>query len=70
MKDGLYIVHNKNLCAGFVVRYGHITECAPILRKRIDYWKRVAKRIATDQTVRAASSAVTPGPSRFSGGGK
>ena len=30
------------LCAGFVVERGEVTQCAPILRKKLDYWKRVA----------------------------
>lgn len=44
MKDGLYRVIYKGICAGFVVENGRITVCAPILRKRIDFWKRIAKR--------------------------
>ena len=43
MKDGLYQVTTSYLCAGFVVENGRITLCAPILRKKLDYWKTVAK---------------------------
>jgi hypothetical protein len=42
-KDGLYRVTTSYLCAGFVVRGGRVTECAPILRKRLSYWVTVAK---------------------------
>jgi len=45
MRDGLYRVSTKYLCAGFVVRGGVVCECAPILRKKISYWMTIAKRI-------------------------
>lgn len=45
MKDGLYWVTTSYLCAGFVVEGGKITMCAPILRRRIEYWKTVAVRV-------------------------
>jgi hypothetical protein len=69
MKDGLYMVHTNRICAAFVVQDGDVTDCAPILRRKIGYWKRVAKRIATDDNVQD-SFGVTPGPSLFSGGGR
>tara|TARA_Y100000310_G_scaffold302928_1_gene340776 strand:+ start:135 stop:287 length:153 start_codon:yes stop_codon:yes gene_type:complete len=37
MVDGLYQITTPYLCAGFVVRDGHIVDCAPILRGW--YWK-------------------------------
>jgi hypothetical protein len=43
MKDGLYQVTTPHLCAGFIIEHGIVTLCAPILRKRIEYWKRVAR---------------------------
>lgn len=43
--DGLYQVTNKFLCAGFVIDGGFVAACAPILRKRIEYWKTIAVRI-------------------------
>lgn len=43
MRDGLYRVTTPYLCAGFVLRDGKVVECAPILRKRIRYWMRVAE---------------------------
>lgn len=42
MKDGLYRVVTSYLCAGFVVENGYITKAAPILWRRLDYWKTVA----------------------------
>ena len=45
MPDGLYRVVTSYLCAGFVVEGGVVTECAPILRRKIAYWVLVAKRI-------------------------
>ena len=46
MIDGLYRVETKHFVAGFVVQKGKITQCAPILRKKLEYWKTVAKRVA------------------------
>lgn len=45
MEDGLYQVVTNSFCAGFVIKDGKVTECAPILRKRIEYWKTVANLI-------------------------
>ena len=42
MKDGLYQVVTNYLCAGFVVRSGQVTQCAPILRRKIGYWLTLA----------------------------
>lgn len=46
MKDGLYQVTYKGICAGFVVKDGKIVQCAPILRKRISFWISKAKLIS------------------------
>lgn len=46
MSDGLYRVTTSYLCAGFVVRGGEVMMCAPILRKRLPYWKTVARWVA------------------------
>jgi len=46
MRDGLYRVTTSYLCAGFVVEDGIVTMCAPILKRKLDYWKTIAKRIA------------------------
>lgn len=45
MRDGLYQVTTPYLCAGFVVENGRVTDCAPILRKRLTYWQTIAKRV-------------------------
>jgi len=46
MKDGLYRVTTSYLCAGFVVEGGKVSRCAPILRRKLDYWKTKGRRIA------------------------
>jgi hypothetical protein len=40
--DGLYDVTNERLSAGFMVYRGQLVWCAPILRKRFDYWQTQA----------------------------
>jgi len=45
MKDGLYQVTYKGICAGFVVKDGEVVDCAPILRRKINFWKTIAKWI-------------------------
>ena len=44
--DGLYQVTQGGLCAGFVVEDGQVTLCAPILRRRLAYWRTIARRVA------------------------
>lgn len=51
MKDGLYMVNYGSICAGFVVRGGNITVCPPVLRKKIDFFKTIAKYIPTDLSI-------------------
>ena len=46
MQDGLYRVTTSYLCAGFVIECGRVKLCAPILRKRLDYWRTVAVRVS------------------------
>jgi hypothetical protein len=48
LKDGLYVVNHGATTAGFVVREGKITVCAPILRKNIEFFARKAKFIPTN----------------------
>ncbi len=36
LKDGLYRICNSFLCAGFVIKDGFGTECAPILVKKLN----------------------------------
>ena len=43
MKDGLYRVVTGYFVAGFVVEDGVVTRYAPILRRRLAYWKTMAK---------------------------
>lgn len=45
LDDGLYRVTTNFLCAGFIVKDGVIVRCAPILKKRIEYWKKIAKAV-------------------------
>lgn len=45
MPDGLYRVTTGYLCAGFVVEGGRVTLCAPVLRKRLAYWRTLAVRV-------------------------
>jgi hypothetical protein len=45
LRDGLYQVVTRYLCAGFVVSGGVVVVCAPILRKKLSYWMTVAKRV-------------------------
>jgi len=44
MKDGLYLVDTHYLSAAFIVERGQVIRCAPILRKRLAYWKTIARR--------------------------
>lgn len=43
--DGLYQVTTSYLCAGFIVENGYVTLCAPILRKKFDYFYTIAKKV-------------------------
>lgn len=43
MRDGLYAVVTDDWVAGFVIEEGEVTMCAPILRKRLPYWKTRAR---------------------------
>ncbi len=45
MDDGLYQVTTSYLCAGFVIENGVVIICAPILRKKFDYFKTIAVKI-------------------------
>jgi hypothetical protein len=51
MRDGLYVVNKKDITAAFCVRDGKITVCAPILRKEIEYYKKIAKWYPTDTSI-------------------
>lgn len=45
LSNGLYQVTTKYLCAGFVIENNKIIACAPILIKKIEYWKTIAIKI-------------------------
>jgi hypothetical protein len=44
--DGLYRVVTSYFVAGFVIEGGRVSQCAPILRQRIEYWQTRAERIS------------------------
>ncbi len=44
-KDGLYQVNRFDVCAGFVVQNGIVILCAPILRKKFNYWANFAAQV-------------------------
>ena len=48
LADGLYQVTTSYLCAGFVVKNGSVVACAPILRKKLDYWTTKAKWVTSE----------------------
>jgi hypothetical protein len=48
MVDGLYRVTTPKLCAGFTILDGKVHLCAPILRKRIEYWMTKAVLVKED----------------------
>lgn len=45
LRDGLYRVETSYLCAGFVIEDGRVVACAPVLRRKLDYWLTVASRV-------------------------
>lgn len=45
MADGLYRVQRGPITAGLVIHAGHVDRCAPVLRRRLDYWLTIAQRI-------------------------
>lgn len=65
LKDGLYIVDRQNIYAAFVVRGGEVTNCAPILRKNLGFYKTVAQYVPTSvdpiTPLHAASRAMAHG---------
>lgn len=48
MKNGLYIVDSGQIYGAFVVKNGEITNCAPILRRNIGYYKQIARFVPTE----------------------
>lgn len=45
MRDGIYQVKYRGICAGFVWKNGRLDACAPILLKRFSEWVYKAKLI-------------------------
>jgi hypothetical protein len=45
LRDGLYQVTGKKICAGFVVEEGKVKAIAPILKSNFLFWKKLAVRI-------------------------
>ena len=45
IRDGLYRVTTRYLCAGFVIEDNIVVACAPILRKKFAYWVTIAECI-------------------------
>ena len=46
--DGLYQVVGAHFVAGFVVKDGKITDCAPILRKNLEFWAKEGRLVVQD----------------------
>lgn len=46
LPDGVYRVTTSYFCAGFVVSGGRVVLCAPILRRRLEFFAGMAERIA------------------------
>ncbi len=45
-KVALWQVNCKGICAGFTMdENGTVINCAPILRKRLEWWKTIAKEV-------------------------
>lgn len=39
-RDGLWVVVTDSWVAAYVVERGQVVDCAPILRRRLDYWRK------------------------------
>jgi hypothetical protein len=49
--DGLYIVDYKGISAAFVIEGGRVTRCAPVLRRRLEFWMTIGKRYEMPQEI-------------------
>ena len=45
MRDGLYQVEWRGICAGFIVEAGVVTRCAPVLQRNFEFFKSIATRL-------------------------
>ena len=52
MKDGLYQIKTNYLCAGFYIENNELIYCAPILKKKFNYWKTIAKFIEEQKGIK------------------
>jgi hypothetical protein len=48
MKNGLYLVDRGSIYGAFVVRDGQVQNCAPILRKNLGFYMKIARYIPTN----------------------
>jgi len=48
--DGLYMVTTPTFSASFQIEAGKVIRCAPILRRRLDYWMTVAEWIGPSRS--------------------
>jgi hypothetical protein len=49
LEDGLYQVSQYGICAGFEIKNGRVIVCAPILRRRLAYWMKQAKKVENEE---------------------
>ncbi len=45
VRDGLYRIEYKGICAGFVLHKGRVVRAAPVLRRSIAFWRTIAVRV-------------------------
>lgn len=45
LQDGLYQVYWRGICAGFEIKGGEVVACAPVLRRKLNFFMSIAKRI-------------------------
>ena len=62
-KNGLFQVTTDYLCAAFTLEAGVVKSCAPILRKKLDYWRTVAKKVQPPETLYQLPHGVMGDPS-------
>lgn len=49
LSDGLYQVNKFGISAAFEIRGGKVTQCAPVLVRKLAYWMNHATRIGPEQ---------------------
>lgn len=63
LNNGLFQVTTDYLCAAFALEDGAVKSCAPILRKKLDHWKSVAKKVIPPETLYQPPHGVMGDPS-------